>query len=431
MFILLAALLTIGQQPAAGSQPEAVRATATLRGHVLGADTGQPLRKAQVRITAPELRENRLATTDDNGRYEFKNVKAGRYTVSVSKGSYIRMQYGQTRPTAPGTPLDIKDGQTVERIDFSLPRSGIITGRILDEFGEPLSEVVVAPMAYVFRQGKRTLASADRTATSDDNGEFRIFGLPPTQYYLQATWRTNTPVGPGGDNQPAYAPLFFPGVLDAGEAQRFAIGVGQEISDLVMGLKPTRAVRVSGTIMTSDGKPMMGMLSIMRVQGQGFMTSMATSVRPDGSFQLNAVAPGEYQLRSAFLNGAPGSDTETAFAKIAVAEEDITGLQLVGAKPSLLRGRVIVDPGAAQSLPAAVVLNAFSVDGPGFSDGAGSRMADDYTFEVKAMAGRSRIALGNAPPGWSIRAVRLNGVDVIDTASRSSRTRMSAGSRSS
>src|ERR1700716_2384297 len=59
--------------------------TATLRGHVVSADSGQPIRKAQVRIFAGEIRENRLATTDADGRYEFKEVRAGRYTISVNK----------------------------------------------------------------------------------------------------------------------------------------------------------------------------------------------------------------------------------------------------------------------------------------------------------------------------------------------------------
>src|SRR6266511_2404083 len=63
-----------GQMPVA--QPPG---TAVLRGHVTAADTGQPLRKAQVRIFSPEIRENRMATTDTDGAYEFKDVRPGRY----------------------------------------------------------------------------------------------------------------------------------------------------------------------------------------------------------------------------------------------------------------------------------------------------------------------------------------------------------------
>src|SRR5215470_11200246 len=75
--------------------------TAIIRGHVFDASSGQPLRKAQVRALSPELRDNRLAVTDQSGAYEFKNVAAGRYTLSVSKGSYVGVTYGQTRPPEP------------------------------------------------------------------------------------------------------------------------------------------------------------------------------------------------------------------------------------------------------------------------------------------------------------------------------------------
>src|SRR5262245_60041823 len=84
------------QQPnAAADQPPG---TATLRGHLYDAATGQPLRKAQVRImqqtdavgagTMFTPRENRMATTDAQGAYEFKEVRAGRYSLMANKGSF-------------------------------------------------------------------------------------------------------------------------------------------------------------------------------------------------------------------------------------------------------------------------------------------------------------------------------------------------------
>src|SRR5437762_795807 len=83
------------------------------------------------------------------------------------------------------------------------PRGGVILGRILDEFGEPLSDVQVAAMHYQFQQGRRQLVSTGRSASSDDMGEFRLYGITPGQYYLQATWRSNMG-GAGNPNQTSY-----------------------------------------------------------------------------------------------------------------------------------------------------------------------------------------------------------------------------------
>ena len=88
--------------------------TAVIRGHVFDAGSGRPLRKAQVRVFAPELRENRVATTDANGAYEIKELVAGRYQLNASKGSFVQLQYGQSRPFEPGKPLEVANGQTVE-----------------------------------------------------------------------------------------------------------------------------------------------------------------------------------------------------------------------------------------------------------------------------------------------------------------------------
>src|SRR5471032_1516032 len=58
-------------------------ATATIRGHVFDASTGQPLRRAQIRAFSAEIRENRMATTDNSGAYEFKELPAGRFQLTA------------------------------------------------------------------------------------------------------------------------------------------------------------------------------------------------------------------------------------------------------------------------------------------------------------------------------------------------------------
>jgi hypothetical protein len=396
--------------------------TATLRGHVFGGDTGQPLRKAQVRITAGDIRENRMATTDANGGYEFTEVRAGRYVISASKGSYVSVSYGQQRPTDVPRPLDILENQTVERVDLALPRGGVITGRIVDEFGEPASEIQVAAQRFQFIQGQRRLVPAGRSTSTNDIGEFRLFGLPPGQYYLSATWRNvglSNPNGPVADRT-AYAPMYFPGTVNASEAQRITIAAGQELNDLVMMLSPMKATRVTGTATSSDGTPMTpAMITVTQASGFGFTMASAGQVRADGTFTVNGLAPGEYTLRVQRLGGF-GQDSETAAATITATGEDIADVHLVGAPPSTAAGRIVVDQAAAQSLPSTLVVSAFPIQVGSMPAGPPlpARVADDMTFTLKSAPGRMRLSLGGfggpGPSGWSIRTVRVNGVDVTD-----------------
>ena len=71
--------------------------TAIIRGRVLVADTGAPVRRAQVRATSADARAGRLASTDAQGRFELKDLPAGRWTLTASKAGFVTLQYGQDR----------------------------------------------------------------------------------------------------------------------------------------------------------------------------------------------------------------------------------------------------------------------------------------------------------------------------------------------
>lgn len=385
--------------------------TATLRGHVVSSDGGQPLRKALVRIVAGEIRENRTTTTDADGKYEFRDVVAGRYTVTASKGSYVALQYGQLRPFEPGKSLDIRDGQLVEKVDFALPRGAVITGRIVDEFGEPLSDAMVSVQRYQNVGGQRRLVNAGRNGVSNDVGEFRIFAIPPGQYYLTATLR---PMGIGdSDDRSGYVPTYFPGTSNLAEAQRVTVGLGQMISDLNMALLPARTSRVTGTAVDSQGRPLTGMImSIPRGEAMFMGFGPPTQIKPDGSFAIAGLAPGRYTLQA---NSGP-LDAETAMVDITVNGDDIADLRLVASRRSVVTGRVLVDPAAAQTLrPSSLRLMLqpaqFDVIMMGNMP---APVNDDLTFELKTQPGTFRMAV-IGQPGWSIRSVRYRATDVTDS----------------
>jgi hypothetical protein len=394
--------------------------TAVIRGRVFAADTGQPLRKAIVRASAAEVGEGRVAASDDQGRYELKELPAGCYFLTASKGSYVNLAYGQTRPLEPGKQLEIQHGQTVEKVDFSLPRGAIITGRVVDEYGQPVADAQIAAMRSMNEGGRRRMVVAGRPSMTNDIGEFRIFGLRPGQYVISATLRANMMMGAESNDRSGYAPTYYPGTPNAAEAQRLNVGVAQTITDINFALLPTRTARVSGTAVDSQGGPLAnGMVTVIQREGG---TSMGTSgggaIRPDGDFTINGLAPGEYTLQ-ANSPGALGETPEFASARITVTGEDITGLRLAAVKPSTLTGRIVFnEPVAASTLPPAMLRPGTSSKdpediGPMMWGGPG-QVNDDFTFEMKARPGRSVIRMMSATPGWALKTVRVNGIDVTD-----------------
>ena len=396
----------------------AAPATAIIRGHVFDAASGQPLRKAQVRAFSPELRENRLVVTDNNGAYEIKELAAGRYSLTASKGSFVNLQYGQTRPFEPGKPLELQDAQLLDKVDFRLPRGGVITGRVIDEAGEPTSDVQVTAMRYTYFNGRRQLTNAGRPASTNDVGEFRLFALPPGQYYISANLRALNlnPLDSASSDRSGYAPTYFPGTPNVNEAQRVTINVGQTVADINIALTPTKLARISGVVVDSNGRPLVNaFVTMIQINGPGLMSMGGVSqVHPDGSFAINGVSPGDYVLRA---NGpaAPGSPPEIAQANVTVAGDDINDVTVTVIKMSTVTGRVIPPAQATNFSFTGLQLVASS---PTLLVGGGTaRVNDDGTFALQVQPGLAFVRM-NAVGAFSsvrIRSVRVDGVETVDS----------------
>src|SRR5262249_10081601 len=123
--LLLTLMLGGGQTPPQTVQQPpprdaaAAKATAVIKGTVPSPESGRPRRRASVTLSAPELggTGQRLTSTTPQGTYEFKDLPAGRYTITVRRNGHLQTQYGQKRPGEPGKPFELADGQVVEKLD--------------------------------------------------------------------------------------------------------------------------------------------------------------------------------------------------------------------------------------------------------------------------------------------------------------------------
>ena len=223
--------------------------TARIRGRVTTADTGVPLRRVQVSISALEASIRRMTTTDADGRYEFAELPAGRYSVSATKGGYVTLQAGQRRPFELGNPVTLGDGQTLTNVDLALPRGSVIAGRITDEFGEPIAMAQVQAQRYQYGPGgqRRLTFAGGPFIMTDDLGQFRLYGLMPGEYIVSAGVRQmGMAVGAGSanDSSEGYAPTFYPGTISAADAQPVTVGLGAGAVDSYRAV-PRRGWRAS------------------------------------------------------------------------------------------------------------------------------------------------------------------------------------------
>ena len=428
--------------------------TARLRGRVLSVENGGPVRRAQVRIMSPDI-GSKSAMTDSEGRYEFRDLPAGRFNLSATKAGFVTVQYGQTRPFESGKPIDLSEGQSMDKADISMPRGSAISGRLVDEFGDPVADAVVSAMRSAWSGGRRRLQPSGRTATTNDLGQFRIYGLSPGDYYLNATFRGGDMMGmeiamatvmggaagggPVGSNpNSGYAPTYFPGTANAAEAQKITLAVGQEAQNTDFALLPVKLAKVTGTVISSDGKPVEGsMINAVPRNAEGVgMMMMAGNARSDknGNFTIPNVAPGEYMLQSrvmqfmttgggdnvmftARIGGDNGAEAEVGSLPITVSGEDLPNVVIVTSKGATASGRIVFDDGSKPSSMTNIRVSAASVDsdGPMVSFGGPGSVKADGTFELKSLSGTRIIRAVNVPPGWMLKSVRVNGNDVTDS----------------
>ncbi len=421
--------------------------TASISGRVVSVD-GAPLRRTQVQLAGAGV-TGRSVLTDGEGRYVFTALPAGRYTLRVFRGGYINLSYGQRSPTEPARPVDVEDGQAINGIDIVLPRGGAITGRVVDEFGEPVLQTQVQALRYVYQpSGERVLQPVGGIAVTDDLGQFRLYGLNPDEYVVSATSRTQflpmdrfdgNMLAFGGQPQEGYAPTYYPGTTSAGEAQAISVGLGQELS-VQLQLVPARMAQVSGAVFDSQGRPVSGSPVMIRPATGGLGgLNRSVNTSPDGTFTITNVAPGDYFVDvrprpQPVNNGSSGPRGNVAampdaeFASVPVSVDgDVAGLHIVTGKGASIAGRVVFEgtpPGSGLRVRVVAQLAdpQRSIGLPGGNQEEGLVDADG-SFELTRIVGpvflRVTLMSANGGPAptqinYMTKSVIVDGADVAD-----------------
>jgi hypothetical protein len=349
--------------------------------------------------------------TDAEGRYELTQLAAGRYQLKATRGGYVEVAYGQRRPFERGRPLELVEGAVLQNIDFALPPGAVVTGRVVDETGEAVAHVYVSLDRRRYIDGARRLV-AESGSSTDDRGEFRIFGVPPGDYVIVARFDATDL---GSRDRVRYVPTYYPGTPVASEAQRVTVGPGQEVPGITIALARAATATVRGVV-RSSGQASSGpftFVSAREISGPQAHGQTATAIAAgDGSFAIAGLLPGSY-----FVEAQSPSGPEFASREVVVDGSDVAGVTLLLSKGATARGRIRFDTGnPPQGLrPSQVFVMPTLMDHQmaGMSGGP-PVIHDDWTFELRGLRGRGFIRAGTLSD-WQMKCVRREDVDVTDT----------------
>jgi hypothetical protein len=311
--LLVALVLGIGLGVAAQS-PTAAQIkgpNAQVSGRVLEAGTDVPVPGASV-VFAFRGRSRLQAVTDQDGRYSFEELEPGPYRLSVQKTGYVPLDPA-TVPT-----YWVLAGQSLDVATVSLQKGGVVAGRILDSFGQPLVDInvrAVKPGAAIDR-----MAEASRT---NDLGEFRVFGLAPGDYIVAASPR---PFGSDALSRTMVSSTFYPGTSDPSAAQVLTVSAAQTISGIEFRTVMASTFKVSGVVVDELGMPIAGadvMLAGDSRASGGIAAGIVGGTRSDsaGRFSINTVPSGKYYATAT----APPSDP----VEVIVTDADVQGVTIV------------------------------------------------------------------------------------------------------
>lgn len=392
-----------------------------IEGRVTAMGSGEPLRKASVMLTPVERQPGwtpYTAGTGEDGSFAMKDIEPGRYRLSVMRNGYVRLEYGARGPGRPGATLNLNRGQRLTDVNFALLKQSVITGRVVDEDGEPVSRASVYASRYSWIQGRKVLRPYGFSQT-DDRGIYRIHDLPAGKYLVAAS-----PMAMGFDwmaqsrsaqeePEESYTPTYYPGTTDAATAAQVETGVGTETQGIDIRMIKVQTVRVRGRVVNPfSTRPGRTMVTLFPKGVQAFSSTDRRPAMVDrrGNFEFRGVAPGTYVLSANYFEGG---NRYAAQVSLDVGRSPVEGITLTIGPGEVLEGTLKVEGDAA--LPAGTDLRVAleSRDAPMFGAAIGE-VKDDLSFKVSNVPlGASQVRLAGLPSGFYLKAARYGQEDVL------------------
>ncbi len=407
----------------------------TIAGSVTHASTGEPLRKAAVTLRrVPDAGSisaagfggppaSLSAVTNSEGKYTLTGIEPGKYRLMVERSGFVPQQFGAKAGATgqPGTVLTLSAAQNMKDADFRLAPQGVIIGRVLDEDGDPVQNVMVSCLRQSYFRGRKQWMPVNGQMTND-LGEYRIHSLAPGRYYVTATYRPGgfaeaSTQGAGVDE--GYAPTYYPSAASPEMASAVEVTAGSQLRGIDVRLQKTRTVRIRGRVVNGvSGKVAPNTMVRLTPRSETFITGFAPRMGrvydAAGTFAIAGVTPGSY-----WLIAEVSEDRTRLMARmpIDVGTGSIDDITLTLSQGADLNGLVKTPEGAGTRTANVRIQLESRTAGMmgGMTSGASAK--DDGTFILaNVVPDAYNVRVFGVPEGTYVKSIRFGESDVTDSS---------------
>jgi carboxypeptidase family protein len=341
-------------QSFAASQTATAPSGYRIAGTVVSKADGRPLARARITVRdASDPKKFLSIVTAEDGKFEFTGLPAGKYSLTGARRGFISASYDQhdqySTAIVTGAALD------TETLVLRLAPDAVITGKVLDEFGEPVRHATVQLYFDDHSRGVDQIRQS-RGAQTDDLGEYEFTPLRPGTYFLSVNgtpWyavhppsepaRSGSPVSESGSElgtvqqtespaavdrslDVAYPITYYPDARDADDAMPIPIRGGERV-ETDFHLNPVPSLRLRFR-MPDDGKHGYNFPQLEQPTFDGsttFLQGSGGNVVAPGVMEITGIPAGRYnvRLRGGTVSQMNGVDLEKDGEEIDASKSDV------------------------------------------------------------------------------------------------------------
>jgi hypothetical protein len=370
------------------------------------------------------------AISDSAGRFKIDNLPPGQYSINGSRADYFD---GKDRSAivTPGKSSDVS---------VSMVSGGVISGRVLFA-NRPVANATVNAYVTTYQNGYPILRIVAEE-TTDDRGDYRLFWLPPGEYYVAAIPRAiagaNTATAALLTRPDKPGRTYFPSATESRSARRIRVKEGEQVQAMEIAMRPPGApYHIAGVVTSTIGTA--ATLALVahntdvpddpwaygsrNIGTITFAPSRDQNAPLAGTFDIGGIANGDYQLIAFTRENNPDGGSGYAFGDthIEVRDGDLSNIQVSISPTKRVTGSVLIDGRPPLNTQVKVSLQA---DGPTVKipvyQGVGARAVvandQDGSFMIPAVGtGHFRVAVASLPPSVYVQDVRQGARSVFDS----------------